>query len=152
MAHSLKVVFREDVRGIAQAGDIKNVSPGYARNYLFPRRLAFPATEAALRQWETERQGALARAGRLRDEAQSLAQRIESVTLTIAAKAGPEGHLFGSVGKPEIAAALAKEGITLDKRALGLHEPLKQVGPASVSVRLGSGLQTQVKVNIIAEG
>ena len=66
MANSLKVVFRSDVRGIATAGDVKNVSAGYARNFLFPRKLAFLAKEGTLRQWETERQGTLAKAGRLR--------------------------------------------------------------------------------------
>ena len=70
MANSLKVVFRSDVRGIAQAGDVKNVSSGYARNFLFPRKLAFPAGAGALRQWETERQGTLTKASRLRDDSQ----------------------------------------------------------------------------------
>ena len=151
MANSMKVVFREDVRGIAQAGDVKTVAPGYARNYLFPRRLATPATGAALRQWESERQGMLARAARLREAAQTLAQRIESVTCTIAAKAGPEGRLFGSVGRGEIVAALAKDGIQLDKRSLALPEPLKQIGNATVGVRLGSGVQAQLKINVVAE-
>src|SRR5690242_20057870 len=136
MAHSMKVVFRSDVRGIAQAGDVKTVSPGYARNYLFPRQLAFPATPSALRQWETERQGTLARAARSREQTQSLAQKIEAVTLTLSAKASPEGHLFGSVGRSDITTALAKEGITIDKRSLVLSEPLKQVGNVVVAVRL----------------
>jgi len=152
MANSMKVVFREDVRGIAQAGEIKNVAPGYARNYLFPRKLALPATPSALRQWEAERQGMLARAERLRTDAQSQAQRIEALSLTITAKAGPEGHLFGSVGRSELADALAKEGVTLDKRAIELAEAIKQVGNAVVPVRLGAGVQAQLKVTVVAEG
>src|SRR5215467_5106752 len=102
----MKVVFRSDVRGIAQAGDVKNVSSGYARNFLFPRQLAFPATDGSLRQWETERQGTLAKVSRLREQSQSLSQKIEAVTLSLKAKASPEGRLFGSVGRAEIAAAL----------------------------------------------
>src|SRR5579864_5433333 len=102
MARSLKVVFRSDVRGIAQAGDVKQVSPGYARNYLFPRQLAFPAHPAALRQWETERQGTLAKAAHARQESQNLAQRLEALACTVTAKAGPEGRLFGSISRQEI--------------------------------------------------
>jgi large subunit ribosomal protein L9 len=151
MANSLKVVFRSDVRGIAQAGDVKNVSSGYARNYLFPRKLAFQATEGLLRQWETERQGTLAKAERLRQDKQSIATRIDGVTLQMTAKASPEGRLFGSVGRQDIREALVKEGITVDRRAIELTEPLKQVGLATIPVHLGSGVQAQLKVNVVAE-
>jgi len=151
MAKSLKVVFRSDVRGIAQAGEVKNVSAGFARNFLLPRKLAFRATEGALRQWETERQGTLTKASKLRDDAQSVAQRIEAVTCTITAKASAEGRLFGSVSRQEILKALSQEGITLDRRAVELGEPLKQVGLSTVPVHLGSGITAQLKVNVIAE-
>jgi len=152
MANSLKVVFRSDVRGIAQAGDVKNVSAGYARNFLFPRKLAFVAGEGALKQWETERQGTLAKAAKKRQDTQSVAQRIEAVACTIAAKASAEGRLFGSVGRQEIRAALAKEGIAVDRRAVELAEPLKQTGPAQVQIHLGNGVEAQLKVTIVAEG
>jgi large subunit ribosomal protein L9 len=151
MANSLKVVFRSDVRGIAQAGDVKNVSAGYARNFLFPRKLAFVADAGALKQWETERQGTLAKAAKKRQDTQSIAERIEAVTCTIAAKASAEGRLFGSVGRQEILEALTKEGITIDRRAIGLGEPLKQVGPATVPVNLGHGVQAQLKINVVPE-
>jgi large subunit ribosomal protein L9 len=151
MANALKVVFRSDVRGIAQAGDVKNVSAGYARNFLFPRKLAFPALEGSLRQWETERQGTLAKATHLREDKQSLAQKIEAVTCTISAKASAEGRLFGSVSRQEVRDALVKEGITLDRRAIELPEPLKQVGLSTVPVHLGSGVSAQLKVNVVAE-
>jgi large subunit ribosomal protein L9 len=152
MARTLKVVFRSDVRGIAQAGDVKMVSPGYARNYLFPRQLAFPATDTALKQWETERQGTLAKVAHQREQAQTLATQIEGVTCTINAKAGDEGRLFGSVGRQEIAEALAKEGIKIDKRDVALAEPIKQLGQSVVPVRLQAGLLAQLKVNVVAEG
>jgi len=151
MPHALKVVFRSDVRGIAQAGDVKNVSAGFARNYLFPRKLAFPASETMLRQWETERQGALAKATRLREESQTLAQKIEAITCTLTAKAGGEGRLFGSVGRQEIAEALVKEGLKVDKRMISLSEPIKTVGASTVTVRLGGGVQAPLKLNVVAE-
>jgi large subunit ribosomal protein L9 len=151
MAHTLKVVFRSDVRGIAQAGDVKMVSPGYARNYLFPRQLAFPATDSALRQWETVRQGTLAKAQRRRDSAQSLAQQLEAVTCTLSMKASPEGRLFGSVGRSDIVSALARQGIPLDKHALALAKPIKQAGAHSIPVQLPGGVQAQLKVTITTE-
>ncbi len=151
MANSLKVVFRSDVRGIATAGDVKNVSAGYARNFLFPRKLAFLAEEGTLRQWETERQGTLAKAGRLRDASKSIAEKIEALALTLTAKASPEGRLFGSIGRQEIKDALAKEGVALDRRAIELPESLKQVGPATVPVHIGHGVQAQLKITIVGE-
>jgi large subunit ribosomal protein L9 len=151
MANSMKVVFRSDVRGIAQAGDVKNVSAGYARNFLFPRKLAFLASDGALKQWETERQGTLDKAARRREGSQAIAQRIEALSCTITAKASPEGRLFGSVSRQEIKDLLAKEGIQLDRRAIELAEPLKQVGAATVPIHLGNGIQAQLKVTIVGE-
>ncbi len=151
MPSSLKVVFRSDVRGIAAAGDVKTVSSGYARNFLIPRKLAFVAGEGTLRQWETERQGTLAKAARKRDDSQSVAQKIEVLSLTIAAKASPEGRLFGSIGRQDIKVALDKEGISLDRRAIELTDALKQVGPATVSIHLGHGVSAQLKITIVGE-
>jgi large subunit ribosomal protein L9 len=151
MASHLKVVFRKDVRGIAQAGEVKNVSPGYARNFLYPRKLAFPATDGALRQWETERQAALSQAAKLRQDAESLARRIEALSCTLAAKASAEGRLFGSVSRQDIQSVLAKEGIALEKRAIILTEPIKQVGTVSLPVHLSGGVQAQLKVTVTPE-
>jgi len=151
MARNVKVVFRADVRGIAQAGDVKTVAPGYARNYLFPHNLAFPATASALRQWETERQGVLAHAERLRDESKAVGQRIDKLAVTITAKVGHEGQLFGSVGRQDLLAALEKEGITIEKAALLLDGPIRSTGTHSIPVRLSGGVQAVLKVSIVAE-
>jgi large subunit ribosomal protein L9 len=151
VAHSLKVVFRSEVRGIAQAGDVKMVSPGYARNYLFPRQLAFPATDALLRQWESVRQGTLAKTQRLRETAQTQAQQIESAVCSFSVKASPEGRLFGSIGRQDILDALAKQGLKLDKHAVVLPKPIKQLGTTAVTVRLPAGVQAKVTINVTAE-
>lgn len=150
MAHTLKVVFRSDVRGIAQAGDVKKVAPGYARNYLFPRALAFPATDAALKQWETVRQGTIAKAIRKREAAQALAGQVEAVACSFAVKASPEGRLFGSVGRHDILAALEKQGLKLDKHAVSLSKPIKQVGTTTVMVKLPSGVEAKLTVTVTA--
>jgi large subunit ribosomal protein L9 len=151
VANTLKVVFSSDIRGIAHAGDVKKVSPGFARNYLFPRKLAFPATDAALKQWETVRQGTLAKAQRKREGAQALAQQIEGVTVSISMKASPEGRLFGSVGRHEIVEAVTKQGVKIDKHALVLSKPIKQTGTHAVPVQLPSGVQAKLTVNVTAE-
>jgi large subunit ribosomal protein L9 len=151
MANSVKVVFRSAVRGIAQAGDVKNVSAGYARNFLFPRKLAFKASEGTLRQWETERQGTLAKAAVAGNDAQALAAKIGALACSIAAKASPEGRLFGSVSRQEIKDLLSKEGIHLDRRAIELVEPLKQVGPVTVPIHLGHGISAQLQITIVGE-
>lgn len=151
MARNVKVVFRADVRGIAQAGEVKTVSPGYARNYLFPQNLAFPATPSALRQWETERQGVLAHALRLREESQGVGQRIDALAITLTAKVGHEGQLFGSIGRQVILEALAKEGITIEKAALLMDGPIKSTGPQAIQVRLSGGVQATLKLTVVAE-
>src|SRR5262245_6808581 len=151
MARTLSVVFKSDVRGIAHAGDVKKVSPGFARNYLFPRKLAFPATDTALKQWETVRQGTLAKAQRAREASQTLAQKVESTPVTLSAKASPEGKLFGSIGRQDILQALAKQGVTLDKHALVLTKPIKQTGSSVVDVHLPNGVQAKLTITITAE-
>lgn len=151
MARNVKVVFRADVRGIAQAGDVKTVSPGYARNYLFPHQLAFPATPSALRQWETERTGVLAHAERLREESKAVGQRIDALTVTIVAKVSHEGHLFGSVGRADLMAELEKENIKIEKAALLMDGPIKAIGSHAIPVRLSGGVQATLKVNVVAE-
>jgi large subunit ribosomal protein L9 len=151
MARPIKVVFREDVRGVAQAGDTKTVAAGYARNFLFPRELAFLATPGSMRQWETERQGVMAKATKLRGDAQALAEKIQAVTLDIPAKVSAEGHLFGSVNRQQILDGLARVGLPVDKGALLLDAPIKSVGPTSVVLHLGSGIQATLKINVVAE-
>ena len=151
MPHNLKVVFRADVRGIAQAGDVKNVSPGYARNFLFPRKLAFLATDGTLRQWETERQGTLAKVSKRREASQSVAQKIDALTLTLTAKASDEGRLYGSVTRQDIKEALAKESVPVDRRMIELPESIKQAGPATVPIHLGNGVVAQLKITVVGE-
>jgi large subunit ribosomal protein L9 len=151
VAKNLKVVFKSEIRGIAKAGDVKMVSPGYARNYLFPRRLAFAATDAAIRQWDTVRQGTIAKTERQSSSAQELAQKIEAASVSVAVKAGADGRLFGSVGRQDIAAELARQGLKVEKHAVALPQPIKQVGTSIVIVQLGAGIQAKLNVTVTAE-
>ncbi len=151
MPSSMKVVFRTDVRGIAKAGDVKKVASGYARNFLLPRNLAFLATDGTLKQWDTERQGTLAKVAKLRTDAESVASRIDALALSINAKSSDEGRLFGSITKMEIKNALAKEGVTVDRRSIELREPIKQTGLVTVPVQLGNGVTAQLKITVVGE-
>ncbi len=148
---NMKVVFKADIHGIAKAGDVKNVSPGFARNYLFPRGLAFSANDAALKQWETVRQGTMAKAQRKREAAQSLAEKVQAAPVAITVKASAEGRIFGSVGRQEIVQALAKQGVTVDKHAIALVKPIKELGTTVVPVKLPSGVVAKLNVTVTAQ-
>ena len=150
MARPIKVVFRSDVRGVAQAGDVKAVAAGFARNYLLPRNIAFVATPSALRQWETERHVVLTHAVKLRADVQALAEKLDGMTVTLTAKVSPEGALL-SINRNDILAALEKQNYTVEKGALLLDAPIKSVGIHSVILRLGSGVSATLKVEVVGE-
>jgi len=144
----IDVILRDDVPSLGKAGQMVRVKPGYARNFLLPRGLAFEATEGNRKRIEAEGKARAARADSDRAEAQELADRIGRVTLNFAAKAGDDGRLFGSITSADIAHRLAEEGVVVDKRKIELEHPLKQLGFHSVPVRLHHAVQAEVKVNV----
>ena len=148
----MKVVFLEDVPGTASIGEIKEVKAGFARNYLLPRRLAAPATESLVKSAEA-RAVKEARKQDVRDnEARALAERLEASPYTIAAKAGPAGKLFGSVGPADIAAKIEE---TL-RREFARHdvllpETVKELGDYTVPVRLTKNVNATVSFSVVGE-
>jgi large subunit ribosomal protein L9 len=148
----VKVVFLEDVVGTAKIGDIKEVKPGFARNYLLPRRLAMPATPSIVKSAEQR----AAREARLQDardnEARGVAAKLEGVAYTITAKAGATGKLFGSVGTGDIA---GKVGETIrqefDRHNVLLAEPIKDLGDYPVVVKLTRNVTATVTVSVVGE-
>lgn len=147
----MQVIFLADVAGVAKALEVKEVADGYGRNFLLPRKLAVVATPGALKELETRRQ-ALARK-QTKDEAVATAraEKLQGLTLTIKAKAGVEGKLFGSVTAAQIAAALQEQtGQEIDRRQVELAEPLKQVGAHKVAVRLSAKVAPAVTVQVVA--
>jgi large subunit ribosomal protein L9 len=126
-----------------------NVSDGYARNYLLPKRLAVPATEANKKIIEQERQAYLRREAKLASEAEQLAQMLAGVTVTIAQKAGEMDQLFGSVTAKDIAEALEKQNFHIDRRKIQLEEPIKQLGEYKVSLRLHRTVTAEIQVNVV---
>lgn len=145
----IDLILREDVPSLGRAGQMVRVKPGYARNFLLPRGLAFEATEGNRKRIEAEGNARVARANSDRAEAQELANQIAAVTLNFTAKAGEDGRLFGSITSADIAHRLEAEGVAIDKRKIELEHPLKQLGFHSIPVRVHHDVQAEVKVNVV---
>lgn len=149
----MRVVFVEEVDGVATIGDVKNVADGYARNFLLPRKLAIPASPAAVKQAEARAQVASKQQEKLDEVARGQAAKLEGKTLTISAKVGEQGRLFGSVTAADIAEALAAAvGVTeFDRRHVEIDQPLRDVGQHEVPVRLSRNVRTNVTVDVVPE-
>lgn len=148
----MKVILLEPVPNQGEAGDIIDVAPGYARNYLFPRELAIAATPGAVKQVRMEQKAQARRDARLTREAEALAEQIEGLTLTFEAKAGPTGRLYGSVTTSDIAEALAKEiDEEIDRRKI-TSDPLREVGEHAVEVQVSSDITAELHVVVYPEG
>jgi large subunit ribosomal protein L9 len=147
----MEVILREEIEKLGNRGDVVKVAPGYARNFLLPRRLAVLATDANRKIVEQERQAHLRREAKLEGEAQDLAKMVGSVTLTIARKAGENDQLFGSVTANDIAEALAAQNYTVERRRIQLDEPIRTLGEHKVSVRLHRNVTAEITVNVTRE-
>jgi len=147
----MEVILREDIEKLGHRGQVVKVAPGYARNFLLPKRLAVAATEANKKIVEQERESYLRREAKVKTEAEDLSKLMEGVALTVARKAGEEGHLFGSVTAQDIVDALAAKGYTIDRRKVQLDEPIKNVGDYKVPIKLHREVTTNVAVSVVAE-
>jgi len=147
----MKVILREDVEKLGKAGDVVKVADGFGRNFLIPRNLAVPANVRNLRSLEHDRRVIEARVKKSRKTAESLAEKLAGVALTIPAKAGEEGRLFGAVTSRDIALALSKAGVEVDRKAIQLPDPIKQLGDYKVKIRAGTEFLPEVSVSVVAE-
>ncbi len=148
----MELILREDIDNLGHRGDLVKVAPGYARNFLLPKRLAVVANESNKKIVEQERQGYLRREAKLAGEAQDLGKLLAHVTIAISQKAGEDGHLFGSVTSKDIADALERQNYTIDRRKIQLEHPIKQVGEYKVPVRLHKEVTVEIPVTVTAEG
>lgn len=149
----MKVILTQDISNLGQAGDIKDVAMGYARNYLIPNGLAIKATAGALKEFERRRAAEARHGEKMAAHAEELREQLSKVTLIFEAKAGEKGHLYGSITTAEIAEALGREvGATFDRRKQILSEPLREIGEHIVSVRLSPDTVAEVKVVVKPEG
>ena len=147
----MEVILREDVEKLGSRGQVVKVAPGYARNFLLPKRLAVAATEANKKIVEQERQAHLRKEAKAKGEAEDLGKLMANVTVTIAQKAGENDQLFGSVTSKDIADALVGQNYTIDRRRIQLDEPIKQLGEYKVPVRLHREVTVEVKVVVAKE-
>ena len=146
-----EVILMEDVPGLGYTGDLVRVSPGYARNYLLPRNLAAPATDATRKRVEKRKIEAEARRVKDREAALAVAERIKALTLALKVKAGSEGKLFGSVTALDIVGALKTQGVSVEKQQVIIGEAIKSVGEHKVTVRLMQDLSAELKVQVSPE-
>jgi len=149
----MKILLRADVDNLGKKGDLVEVADGYARNYLVPRGLALRATPGVQKQADAMRRNRAAKDARDRESAEACRAQLEGAPVTVTARAGAEGRLFGSVTASDIAEAiLAATGVEVDRRKIGLDEPLKELGGADLQVRLHPDVVASVHVEVVAAG
>lgn len=148
----MELILREAVPSLGKAGDLVRVKPGYARNFLLPRGLAFEATAGNKKRIEAETKAKAAHLAAERAEAQAFAAKLGDLTLDFEAKAGDEGRLFGSITSHDIAERLASLGHAIDKRKIDLEHPIRHLGFHTVGVKLHHDVHAEVKVNVTAQG
>ena len=145
----MEIILRQAVENLGKTGDVVNVKPGYARNYLLPHGLAYEATPGNLKRIQQERNRLEAAENERRGTAQGLAEKLEQVSLTFSARVGEEGKLFGSVTATDIAMQLEAQGYHIEKRQIDLHEPIKALGVYRVPIRLHADVKPEVRVWVI---
>ena len=147
----VKVILREAVQGLGEAGVVVGVKVGYARNYLLPQGKALLATESKVRELEHHKRVVTEKAARDLNDLKALRDRLESVALEVTARVGEEGKLFGSVTTAHIAELLAEKGYKVDRRKIQLGEPLREIGDHVVPIRLQRDITAKVALKISAE-
>ncbi len=145
----MKVLFLEDVPAVAKAGEVKEMAPGYARNYLLPRRLAVLATPSAMKSAELLHQAYIRQKAKTGTELKELATQLEGKEIVIKAKVGTKDRLYGSITNADIAEHLQKVmGVNLDKRKIEMEKPIKAVGIFEIPIKLSHEIEAKLKVSV----
>ena len=148
----LKVILRENVPNLGQAGEVKQVAPGYFRNFLLPRGLAVEASKGQMRALKTSASTRTTKQARAKDQVQAQAQQLQELRITIPVRLGEQGRLYGSVTNKDIAEGLAQQAnLQIDRHKIELREPLKAIGAHSVPVKLDHGVEAHVTVELVPE-
>ena len=145
----MKVILQRDIANLGEAGDIKDVSDGFARNFLLPKKLVILANESSQRAIEHQRKLVKIKKEKRKKESEKLMESVNSLELQIAAQVGEEEKLFGSVTAMDISRALKEKGFEIDKRKIHIEEPIKKLGDYEVSIKLDEGLTARVKVSVV---
>ena len=145
----MQVILRDDLDNLGKSGEVVNVKPGYARNYLLPRGLALKATAGDIKRVEHEKRVIAARTAKLAKDAQAEADKLSAVSVSIAVAVGEDDRLYGSVTSRDVAEALKDRGVIIDPKKVVLDEPLKALGLAEVPIKVGRGVTATVKVWVV---
>jgi large subunit ribosomal protein L9 len=147
----MKIILREDVEKLGKAGEVVKVKDGYGRNYLIPRQLAVLANVRNMKSLDHDRRTIETRAKKTRKTAEATAATLSAVSLVLPAKAGEEGKLFGAITSRDIAEALGKAGVVVDRKAIQLADPIKQVGDYKVKVRVAADVLPEISISVVPE-
>lgn len=147
----MKVIFLKDVKGQGKKGEIKNVSEGYAQNFLLPQGLAQPATEGAVKTLDNQKKAEDRRKEQEKQEAQALGAKLAETTVQLRAKAGEGGRLFGAITNKQVADELEKLKLKLDKRKIVMDEPIRTLGVTKVTVKLHPEVTSTLNVHVVEE-
>jgi large subunit ribosomal protein L9 len=146
----MKVILKEDVKNLGKMGDIVNVKDGYASNFLIPKKLAAEAIIKNIKALEHQKKTIQEKAKKIKTESAAISERISSLNLTIKAKAGEEGKLFGSITSMDIADALNNEGIGIDRKKILLEEPIKRLGSHTVNIKIHPEITVQLNITVVS--
>ena len=148
----MKVIFLEDVPGIAKAGEVKEVADGYARNFLLPRKLAALVSSQTTSQLEAQRRSQVRKQEQAEAELAKMASQLEGKEVILKAKAGAKERLYGRITSADIAAELEKvTGLAMDKRKIELGEPIRKLGSFDVAIKLAKDVLPRIRVTVVAE-
>ena len=148
----MKVILTKDVPKLGKSGDMKQVADGYATNFLIPQSLAVPAAGGAYRAWQHDIASREDKRKREREDAEIAATRISSTTLTMGVKVGEGGKLYGSINNQDIAEALGRRGISVDRHKIDLEQPIKSLGTYKVAIKVFSGMTPEVTIVVEPKG
>lgn len=149
---AVEVILREDVPNLGNIGEVVRVKPGYARNFLYPRGLAVEANRKNVAELEHQRRVIGAKAEREQKAAEGQASKLEGLVLTVRARAGEEGRLFGSVTNLDVERLLVAKGVHVERRRILLEDPIKQLGTYPVQIQVGRSIRATIQVVVEADG
>lgn len=147
----MRVILNEEVTNLGHRGDIKNVAPGYARNFLIPKGLAYQETPSNLARFAAEKKKYDLKAEKEKTVAEEAARALDGLALKVARRVGEQELLYGSVTASDVAAALAAKGVEIDKRKIVLEEPIKRLGTYDIPLRLHRDVQVKISLEVVAE-
>ena len=147
----MEVILKKTIDTLGREGEVVQVKPGYARNYLIPQNLAASVNKASLSRLQKEQEAIAKRLGDEKKSAEGLSSKLEDMVVSIARRVGDENRLFGSVNTADIAEKLAELGVSIDRRSIMLTEPIKSIGEFRIAIKVGYQMTTDITVQVIPE-